>query len=482
MRLLPRAIVLASCLWAGLASAGAAEVRPVRLGTRFGDVHRTQSTARLADGRFAAVWGQGKAAFLQYVDPQGKVAFGSPGRLVATSPSGGGEAVVVAHARDGVLVAVRRRAGLSSSRIVVQWIDGQGRARWGAGVYAAPVVAREEQREPFLLAGPDGGGFVCFTRGVESPRYRSFPFCQRFSPEGQRLWGTEGARISQSPLFSEEPLAIAAGDGGLIVFWRDWGEVANEDPIVFLRGQRLGPDGMRQWSDTGTILFQNHFPCADGCAINPPGLSAIPDGHGGAIFAFDDQVGSLPEGIDFNHVTAQRIDSAGEKLWGDGVSVFSTRPPKTLYYLYAHPDGGAIVSAVSFPFELVSGGLHLVLQRLSADGRTLWPTDGVSVVDQATSPDGVYEGGLFSSLADGVLRIVWERTGSSANRPEIRFSAFDADSGNRLGPSDGVPLVPPMRPVDTDLLRGFVFDPASDTSFVVWAGAKGATGLVYTPE
>jgi hypothetical protein len=479
MRPLLPVVLLAHLLAESLVGAGAAQVRHVRLATRPGNVHFSQSAALLPDGRFAAVWTQGRAAFLQYVDSNGAVAFGAPGRAVATAPVAGAEAVVVAHARDGVLVAVRRRIDQDNSRILVQWLDGHGDPRWGAGTYAAPVAGREDQLDPFLLASSDGGGFVCFVRVAQDIPARSTFYCQRFSPEGQRLWGTGGARGSLSPLDAEEPKAVAVGDGGLLVFWRDWDWVS-DDPKVFLRGQRLGPDGVRHWGDDGTIVFKNRFPCGDGCALDTPWISAVSDGTGGAILAFDDRIGRLPEGTDFNHVTAQRMSAAGERLWGEGVSVLPSRPPQTLYDLFAHPDGGAVVAVMTFPFEFVDGGGHLVLQRLAADGRPLWPTEGVTVVDLTSSPDSVYEGPVFGSVDDGVLRIAWERSSTrSPLPPEIRFSAFDA-AGNRLTPSDGVSLARPT-PGDGSLIRGFAFDPASGSSFVVWEGARGAAAVLYTP-
>jgi len=481
MRPLLRVVLLAFFLAGSLVGAGAAQVHPVRLATRPGDLHFSQSAALLPDGRFAAVWTQGKTAFLQYVDSNGTVAFGAPGRAVATSPLAGGEALVVAHARDGVLVAVRRPIDRDNSRILVQWLDGHGAPRWGAGAYAAPVAGREEQFDPFLLASSDGGGFVCFVRSASDDLERSAFYCQRFSPEGQRLWGNGGARGSLSSLSAEEPKAVAAGDGGLLVFWRAW-DWFSDDPKVFFRGQRLGPDGIRRWGDDGTTLFKNSFPCADGCGINTPWISAVPDGAGGAILAFDDRTGRLPEGSDFNHVTAQRISAAGERLWGEGVSVLPSRPPQALYDLFAHPDGGAVVAVVTLPFEFIDGGIHLVLQRLAADGRPLWPTEGVPVVDLASSPDSVYEGPVFGSVDDGVLRIAWERSRTGFPlRYEIRFSAFDA-AGNRLTPSDGVPLLRPTQSSNAPLIRGFAFDPASGSSFVVWEGAKGAAAVLYTPR
>ena len=122
--------------------------------------------------------------------------------------------------------------------------------------------------------------------------------------------------------------------------------------------------------------------------------------------ADDDRIGRLPEGTDFNHVTAQRMSAGGERLWGEGVSVLPSRPPQNLYELFAHPDGGAVVAVITFPFEFdFDGGIHLVLQRLAVDGRPLWPAEGVPVVDPTSSPDRMYEGPVFGSVDDGVLRI-----------------------------------------------------------------------------
>jgi hypothetical protein len=427
------------------------------------------------------VWTQGRTVFLQYVDSNGTVAFGVPGRAVATAPAAGAEAVVVAHARDGVLVAVRRRIDENDSRILVQWLDSHGNPRWGAGTYAAPVAGREDQLDPFLLASSDGGGFVCFVRvASDDLEHRAF-YCQRFSPEGQRLWSTGGAKGSLSSLEAEEPKAVAAGDGGLLVFWRDWDWFSADSPKVFLRGQRLGPDGVRHWGEGGTIFFKTRFPCDDGCGLDTPWISAVSDGTGGAILAFDGRIGRLPDGSDFNHVTAQRMSAAGERLWGEGVSVLPSRPPHNLYNLFAHPDGGAVVAVMTFPFGFVDGGVHLALQRLAADGRPLWPTEGVTAVDLTSSPDSVYEGPVFGSVDDGVLRIAWERSNTTSRRPGIRFSAFDA-AGNRLTPSDGIPLVRPAVPRDASPLRGFAFHPASGTSFVLWEDTRGAAALLYAPR
>jgi hypothetical protein len=94
----------------------------------------------------------------------------------------------------------------------------------------------------------------------------------------------------------------------------------------------------------------------------------------------------------------------------------------------------------------------------------------------------VYEGPVFGSVDDGVLRIAWERYKvRSGLRSEIRFSAFDA-AGNRLTPSDGVPLKGLVKTDGASLIRAFAFNPASGTSFVLWEGARGAAAVLYAPR
>jgi hypothetical protein len=114
-------------------AAKAGQITPVRLGTHGKQTGfpLSQNVALLADGRFATVWMEGafvRTAFVQYVDRGGAPAFPRPGIAVAGSLLPRAEAAVVAHAPEGALVAVRQDLeGGQSARIVVQWVDGQGR-------------------------------------------------------------------------------------------------------------------------------------------------------------------------------------------------------------------------------------------------------------------------------------------------------------------------------------------------------------------
>src|SRR4051794_7426160 len=164
-------VPLIAVLLAGvLAASGWGQVRTVPLGTSpayevFSE--SGQNVAALPDGRFATVLTrvellQGStdaAVYLQLVRADGTLQLKTPGQLVAASSALEAEAVVAAHAREGALVAWRRFGPpqQDNDQILVQWLDGQVRPRWGAGAVAAAAVRHERQSSPFLLASADGG-------------------------------------------------------------------------------------------------------------------------------------------------------------------------------------------------------------------------------------------------------------------------------------------------------------------------------------
>src|SRR6185295_1899316 len=161
-----------------LAASAVGQGTPVRLGTsrEFEGLNSSRQNATvMKDGRFAAVWTQNlgglapsATARVQYIRGDGSVDLGPMGRTVTASKVESA-AAVVAHAEEGVLVALERVDPAqwgSASRVVVQRLDGEGNPRWRQGVFAAPVSGVEIQSEATLLASSDGGAFACFTRAA----------------------------------------------------------------------------------------------------------------------------------------------------------------------------------------------------------------------------------------------------------------------------------------------------------------------------
>src|SRR3712207_3275562 len=115
MRSLVRVPLVAFLLAASLPTSGLGQILPVPLGTSPEEVEIfgffRPNVTLLPNGRFATVWTRGGKngsfpgdVYLQIVHANGSRVFESPGRAVTTSPFTEGDAVVAAHAQEGVLV------------------------------------------------------------------------------------------------------------------------------------------------------------------------------------------------------------------------------------------------------------------------------------------------------------------------------------------------------------------------------------------
>ncbi len=415
----------------------------------------------MKDGRFATVWTRflphvlgGAIAYVQYIRGDGSTVLGPLGRAVTLSNLERATAVV-AHAEEGVLVALEHYDDSFSEglRLVVQRLDGKGRPRWRQGVSAAPVSGVDYQSGGALLASSDGGAFVCFTRAASGPYLNVF--CQRFSAEGRRLWGLGGVQAATSNRIMQPPLAVADGNDGLLVFWEDVRHPSRGAGTVTFRGQRLGPDGSRLWGDEGRIVYMPRLPRNFGSF---PAFDLVSDGGGGAILAFDDWPGP-PSPIDTERmVIVQRVSGDGDNLWGSGGLVVASGILHLVDSLIAGQDGGAFVGVITFDSNY---NARLAFHRVTADGRSIWPADGVSVVDPAVADQDDVQ--AFGSFDGGVLRLAWMHY-VPVFRYEIRFGALDAD-GHRLAGATGIRLAPADTQKD---LAGFAFNPETGTVFAAW--------------
>src|SRR4051812_315417 len=164
----------------GAALPAAAEVRDVELGDPAADNSFANlvaaPVAHLAGGGYAVAWNvlSQRRATLQWVRPDGSTLFGPGGRELPRTTDD--DPVVAAHPSAGAFVAFTAETG-HGPRVVVQSFAADASPRWGAeGVVAEDSPGSGDQRFPQLLAGADGGVFVCFLRRVSAAT--ELPVCQ----------------------------------------------------------------------------------------------------------------------------------------------------------------------------------------------------------------------------------------------------------------------------------------------------------------
>jgi hypothetical protein len=162
-------------------------------------------------------------------------------------------------------------------------------------------------------------------------------------------------------------------------------------PILFVCLIALLPAGANaEWVENGVPAILN--------PSNQSHTQAVSDGAGGVlvVFQYDNSLADI---------YAQRFDSRGNVLWGaNGVAICAAAGFQDWPRLISDGSGGAIITWD----DLRSGFYDVYIQRVDANGNTLWTVDGVRVTFDLTTQwqarittDGA--GGAIIAWADNRL-------------------------------------------------------------------------------
>jgi hypothetical protein len=185
---------------------------------------------------------------------------------------------------------------------------------------------------------------------------------------------------------------VKAISGSLSLFLKSWrpfpenhGEPTSLMAFTFLSSRRFfpflplgilaiislfGPGVARaQWS--GVPAANN--PIITNTALTPQNVVMVPDGAGGAIFAWTD----TRAGVNDSNLYAQRLDANGNRLWGDNGTAICDLPGTIQEAaLIADGSGGAYLAWKDERPVNGSQTRHLYIQRLNAAGQAQWDANG----------------------------------------------------------------------------------------------------------
>ncbi|GAI95903.1 unnamed protein product, partial [marine sediment metagenome] len=152
---------------------------------------------------------------------------------------------------------------------------------------------------------------------------------------GNPLWSSSGILICQSkntfdpygPPRTQFTL-IADGMGGAIITWKDRSHITDDrdDPAYYdpipVYSQRISSDGELLWGENTATGITGRT------GITFPGV--VPDGTGGAIFAWNDYK-TVSRGVHDDFLRLQKLSPDGLPLWGDdGVLITASSPRRPL--------------------------------------------------------------------------------------------------------------------------------------------------------
>ena len=326
--------------------------------------------------------------------------------------------------------------------------------QWSNNPQVNDLVTTYSNNQNQLQALSDGAGgvYIVWQDDRNSAASGWDIYAQRLSHNGEQLWDEGGLVLCNAEAAQSVPFLISDGSGGILVFWTDF-RAGHLD----IYAQRVNSYGETQWTTNG-------IPVADESGSQRFYLwgsgghyrkfpSIIPDGQGGAFFAY-----SSDEDGDYD-IYSQRINKNGERLWGiNGVQVTNLTRDDLAQRIVSDNHGGIIVVWENFKnFEIP----YLYAQRLNQNGEKLWlPEDGINIVPEPakfsngfdsrpgdpevaadgfggaiilfhTNP-GVSNGDLYMQRLDQNGNILWGKSGkvlSNHDQIEIHYSIIPKGGG-----------------------------------------------------
>jgi hypothetical protein len=290
-------------------------------------------------------------------------------------------------------------------RVFCQRVSSRGEILWPESGVRVSLTSQTQETPKICGDGADGI-IVTWSDG----RFNSSDiFAQRLGPTGDRLWGDDGVAISTAFQVQMFPGIAPDGMGGALIVWRDLRyQIAGD---IF--SQRVNANGVVQWTSDGVAV------CALSGTQGDPDI--ISDSQGGAFIVwYDDRPGNIylqhlgaggdalwtPNGIRdcpgssfggddpklisdqasgciviSNQGRAQRLNSAGDRLWGlNGVQALTVNGIQP--QLVGDSAGGAIICTSPY----VGGGrTDVYVQRVAANGSLPWGSSSTPVCTTHTS-------------------------------------------------------------------------------------------------
>ena len=299
-------------------------------------------------------------------------------------------------------------------------------------------------RLPVSAVSDEAGGIIVTWKN------NSGIYAQRIDSSGQIKWQEGGMRIIDCPPGIGFDLQ-SDGLGGAIVTWNDSSDIPDDhdDPAYFdpvpIHAQRISAGGKLLWSNTLVSAGRK--------------WQVVPDGTGGAIFAWD-RYRTYSRGLRDNYLCVQRIAPDGSRLWGDegllivasspfrpvtpeetasGVRGTSTRSRPTYegeHYIVTDGAGGVIVL---WEEDTGEEDNQVYASRLDNDGNYVWPDRVITTATQLISAESDGNGGVkigtpqITSSSVGTVKAYAHINGDGELQP---LSAWQPDITRAV--SDGV--------------------------------------------
>ncbi len=304
--------------------------------------------------------------------------------------------------------------------IAMQVIDINGNPKFegnGIQLFSCDFVRMEPQVTPT----PDGGWIVAWQD------YRTdIPdiYYTKVNSEGEPIWGVEDLGLTVNAEFAYFGIQIIeAGQGGCLIIWGtavDGGGTDIYATHVMANGNLDG-----DWPEGGLDVSCHDFP--------DNYYSITTDGDNGFILTW---LHAQQRTID---IFAQRVNSDGTLLWGEGEAIFvcETTAVRKTPCIASDGEGGAFICWADWR-NLEENAEDIYVQRVDSDGDFYWEDGGVPLASgelQQLNPQIV-------SADPGTVVVAWESNDLVHYRPDIYAMMIGGEDELQLlwDDEEGIPI------------------------------------------
>lgn len=295
--------------------------------------------------------------YVQRLDSLGIPLWTVNGSDVCTQAADQSTPAIVSDDKDGVIIAWSDWRSNIERDIYAQRMDRNGNKLWPTD--GAPVTIKNAREHSEKII-PDGLSGVIVVWEQQRSNGTWDIWTQRIDSSGNEVWPSGGKPLCTNSANRRNHKVQGDGKGGAIVVWQD--ERGNDFNIY---GQHIDANGNLLWSDTAKAI------CIAPGTQNNPKIDPEKNNNGVYISWVDSRNGN-----DYD-VYAQRLDSAGNLLWGPvGLPVVTAVGNQSAIDILSNNKIDGLI--VTWKDER-SGNFDIYAQRLNATGAPQWGTNGMVV-------------------------------------------------------------------------------------------------------
>lgn len=368
---------------------------------------------------------------LQKTDLYGNIKFGPTGLLISNHTSDTWVTDFgLAVDNDTCAVVALQDIRTGSSEAYAYRISPNGVKLWGNdGIRLTNSSAADYS--PMVTITTEGNAVITWEESSSFERV----IMQKISPSGQKLWG-DGVILQGSNQNNVFPRTFSAPDDKVFLLWFKKG-TGLYDP-KYLYAQKFNADGTKAWA--------SDMPVYVGSGVSMiPSISYVNDLSGGFYVAWYDDRNN-----DLHYSTfIQYLNDMGEPQFTvNGIeAIVNNSNHHTYPSITLSPDGNDLyVFVVEMDGNQNNRGLYG--QRLSSSGQRLWANSGKMFIGLSSLDVGM----LTAQMADtNVVVVYFKNSGSGSD--QVKAMKVDKN-GSYLWPSGGHIMVSSSNGLKDDLVVG----------------------------